>query len=52
MSFRKLVNSVIIVCGVRGIINKNIAKKGFFCEQAKKNEGKTEVNRTFGTHYG
>ena len=51
LPFGKLVNIVNIICGVRGIIIKNRAKKGF-CEQAKKIEGKTEVNRSFGTHYG
>ena len=42
---RKLVNIVDIVCEVR---TKNRSEKGA-CEQ---NKGKTEVNRTFGTHYG
>ena len=42
---RKLVNIVDIVCEVRA---KNRSENGA-CEQ---NKGKTEVNRTFGTHYG
>jgi len=51
LSFRKLVNIVNIVCGVRGIIIKNRAKKVVFVNKPK-DKGKTEVNRTFGTHYG
>ena len=51
MPFGKLVNIVNIICGVRGIIIKNRAKKGV-CEQDNKNKGKREVNITFGTHYG